>query len=276
MSMNDQLKIDQRDYRRLVDYMKSNYGINLEGKQTLIEGRLGVQIQRRGFSDFTSYIDHALSDRSGTEAGLLITRLTTNYTYFMREEQHFSYLTDTILPEWLPRIQDRDLRIWSAGCSSGEEPYTLAMVLLNYFARVPGAWDHTVLATDISAHVLQLARTGIYARESLQRLPDSFRTKYFTKIDEDTVRVTDQMRRQVAFGEYNLMEQCAPFKRKFHVIFCRNVMIYFDERTKQGVVDRFADQLEPGGYLIIGHSETLTGISTRMRNKRPSIYQKET
>lgn len=273
--MQQGFKIDPKDHERLMLYMRQTYGINLQHKQSLIEGRLGMLIQRRGFKDFHEYVNYALSDATGSEATMLVSRLTTNYTYFMREDQHYRYMQGVILPELSAAVRDKDLRIWSAGCSSGEESYTIAMVLADFFGGIVTPWEKTVLATDISEKVLTTAREGIYTRESLERVPEYWKKAYFKKIDAETVQVVDDLRRQVQFARFNLMETRVPFRRKFHVIFCRNVMIYFDAPTKEALIQRFYDHIEPGGHLIVGMSENLQGKGTPFRQVQPSIYRKE-
>lgn len=264
------LKLEQQDFLRLKDHMKANYGINLEKKITLIEGRMSNLIARKGFADFGTYIDYALSDPD--EETLLVSRLSTNYTYFMREEQHYRFMVEKALPEWTPKIRDNDLRIWSAGCSSGEEAYTTAMVLDEYFGMQKSQWDVTVLATDISERVLNLARQAVYPEEEMRNLSDAYKKRYFRKVEEGMFQVTDGIRKEVVFGNLNLMQPVFSFKKKFHIIFCRNVMIYFDGPTKEALAKKFYDCLHPGGYLFIGMSETLANLRTDFQYVKPAIY----
>lgn len=266
------MKLEQKDFQRLKNHMKDHYGINLEKKITLIEGRMSNLIARKGFQDFGSYIDYALDNPD--EETLLVSRLSTNYTYFMREEQHYRFMTERALPEWVPRIKDRDLRIWSAGCSSGEEAYTAAMVLNEYFGPSKSQWDTTILATDISERVLNLARQAVYPEEEMRHLPDAYKKKYFHKVEEGMYQVSDAMRKQVVFGNFNLMEPVFSFRRKFHIIFCRNVMIYFDNQTREALARKYYDCLHPGGYLFIGMSETLANLQTPFTYVRPAIYMR--
>lgn len=266
-------KVSREEFLRLVTYMKDTYGINLEQKLALVEGRLWNVIKQKGFNSLQEYFDFVVSDKTGNEAKTLVTRLTTNYTYFMREDQHYKFLVGTILPELCPRLTNRDLRIWSAGCSSGEEPYTTAMVLDDYFGANKSQWDCKVLATDISPQVLSMAHEAVYPEDRLKNLPDSWKSKYFTKEPGDMFRVKPFLKNEVVFGPFNLMEPF-PFKKPFHVIFCRNVMIYFDKPTRDGLIERYYDALEPGGYLFIGLSETVDKNVTRFDFVRPSIYRK--
>lgn len=254
--------------------MKQNYGINLDKKRSLVEGRLMHTIAAAGFDGFHDYLEDVLGDKSGVKIDQLLTKLTTNYTYFMREDAHYKFMAGTALPEWTRRITNNDLRSWSAGCSSGEEAYTAAMVIDNYFGLDKDMWDTTILATDISPRVLSLANQGLYHREQLERLPESWVRKYFRPVGNDQWAVGDRIKKEVIFREFNLMDSFAQFKRRFHIIFCRNVMIYFDASTKAGLAKRFYDALEPGGYLFIGLSETLTGVFGGFEQVAPAIYKK--
>jgi chemotaxis protein methyltransferase CheR len=272
------MHINDSDFERLRTYMHNNFGINLEKKRTLIEGRLSNTIAQEGFDGFTDFLDDVFADKSGKKIDMLLTKLTTNYTYFMREDAHYKFLTETALPEWIGKVKTHDLRIWSAGCSSGEEPYTTAMVISEYFGLQKNDWDTKVLATDISTRVLALAKAGVYTEEHVERLPDAWVKKYFDKRinihGDPELCIKQSIKNEIIFGQFNLMGSFARFKKKFHVIFCRNVMIYFDNPTKAELTNRFFDVLEPGGYLFIGQSETLSGINDKFKQIHPAIYRK--
>ncbi len=274
LDMQELLALLDKDFIRLRDFMYSNFGINLSSKRGLIEGRLNSVVQRKGYKSFTEYIDNLMRDQSGEELSILISKLTTNFTYFMREQKHYDFLVKKALPELTPKIPDRDLRIWSAGCSSGEEPYTIAMTLNNYFKENKSAWDTVVLASDISDNVLNAAKNGIYSLDRINQLSDEWRKKFFVKLDENTYQVSKELRNEVFFKKFNLMEKTFVFKKKFHVIFCRNVMIYFDNQTRRELTNKFLDVLMPGGYLFIGLSETLLNLKTRFEYVEPAIYRK--
>jgi len=267
------IKITEAEYQRLKNYMYQNYGINLEGKKVLIEGRLSAVLRKHGFSSFDAYIDYLLNDKTGMEVSTLVSRLTTNYTYFMREKGHYDFTKKTALKELCPLIKDHDLRIWSAACSSGEEPYSIAMTLDEYFGIHKEQWDKVVLASDISDNVLRVATKGVYPKERISSLSESEIKTYFKKEDEKNYRVTPYLRSQVAFRKINLMDPFS-FKKKFHIIFCRNVMIYFDNQTKKRLLDKFYDILVPGGYLYIGLSESIMGLDTKLKYVEPAIYIK--
>jgi chemotaxis protein methyltransferase CheR len=265
--------VSRDEFLMLVKWVKENYGVNLEQKATLVEGRLWNVIKKKGFNSLKEYFNYAVADKSGMEIKTLLTRLTTNYTYFMREDQHYAFLVDTILPNLARTLSNKDLRIWSAGCSSGEEPYTTAMVLDDFFGPAKKQWDCKVLATDISPQVLQMADEAVYPEDRLKNLPSTWKNKYFIKEAGDQFRVKPEIKKEVVFGSFNLMERF-PFRKPFHVIFCRNVMIYFDKPTRDALIERYYDALEPGGYLFIGLSETVDKLTTRFQFIRPSIYKR--
>ena len=265
--------VSRDEFMALVKWVKENYGVNLEQKATLVEGRLWNVIKQKGYSSLKEYFDFAVAEKSGMEIKTLLTRLTTNYTYFMREDQHYTFLTDIILPNLVPTLKTKDLRIWSAGCSSGEEPYTTAMVLDDWFGPSKAGWDAKVLATDISPQVLQMADEAVYPEERLKNLPPAWKKKYFTKEPGAQFRVKPEIKKEVIFRSFNLMEPF-PFKKPFHIIFCRNVMIYFDKPTRDALVERYYDALEPGGYLFIGLSETVDRTVTRFGFVKPAIYRR--
>jgi len=268
------MHIDDQDFFRLRDYVKTNFGVNLAKKRALIEGRLSNPILQAGFDNFHDYLEDVYSDKSGAKIDTLMTKLTTNYTYFMREETHYRFMREIALPYWTSVIKDHDLRIWSAGCASGEEAYTIVMALNEYFGYQIKDWDATVLATDISTKVLAIAKNGVYPQEHFDHLPKAWQSKYFTKVGEESYKVTDEMAKEVVFSQFNLMGDFSRFKKKFHIIFCRNVMIYFDTPTKAALAKRFHDVLAVGGYLFIGLSETLSGIMGDFEQIAPAIYKR--
>ena len=268
------MHIEDADYLRLQNYVKSNFGVNLDKKRTLVEGRLSNMIVQEGYNGFHDYLEDVFGDKSGAKINTLMTKLTTNYTYFMREEKHYKFMTDVALPYWTSVLETRDLRIWSAGCASGEEAYTTVMVLSEYFGANKNGWDTTVLATDISKRVLEMAKNGIYPEEHFEHVPAAWKAKYFNKVGAEEYKVTPQMAKEVVLGQFNLMDDFSRFKKKFHIIFCRNVMIYFDTPTKAILAKKFHDALEVGGYLFIGMSETLSGISGEFEHVSPAIYRR--
>ncbi len=268
------INLKDSEFRELTGYIKANYGINLIAKKLLIEGRLSNMITERGFDDFSEYLKFVFKDTSGNEVSTLINKLTTNHTYFMREADHFKYFSDTVLPYLESKAKTKDLRIWSAGCSSGEEPYTLAMIMADYFGMERSMWNTKILATDISQKVLEIAKKGVYTGEAVNTMSKYWMMQYFNKVENENYQITEEIRNEIIYREFNLMNAIFPFKKKFHVIFCRNVMIYFDAKTKMELINKFYDITESGGYLFIGHSESINKNETEYNYIMPAVYRK--
>ncbi|NMB42987.1 MAG: protein-glutamate O-methyltransferase CheR [Clostridiales bacterium] len=270
------ITITDEEFEKLAKFIKSNYGINLkEEKKSLVMGRLRKVLHQKNMSSFSEYLDYVLSDKTGEAVSDMVNRITTNHTYFMRESKHFEFFKEEVLPYLKKKVSDKDLRIWSAGCSTGEEPYTLAMIIDEFFGKEKLFWNTQILATDISSKVLDVAKKGVYNNDSIAKMPSEKRLKYFKKISDEKSEVVDQIKKEVIFARLNLMNETFPFKKKFHTIFCRNVMIYFDSKTKMDLVNRFYEITEPGGYLFIGHSESLIRSQTKYKYIMPAVYRKE-
>ncbi len=255
----------------MVSFIQTMYGIDLSHKRQLITSRLAVSIRQRGYQNFSDFVDHLLKYKEDDEVTLVLNKLTTNYTFFMREKEHLDLFSQKIIPELVARHQrDKTLSIWSAGCSTGEEPYNISMFLFDYLGAQAKFWDTRILATDISDRALTAAKRGIY--ELPDTLPSSWKTKYFTDNQNGTHTVKPMIRDNVIFQRFNLMDPIR-FRRKFDVIFCRNVMIYFDQPTKDALVQRFYDATVPGGYFLISYSENLSPKSPYKR-RAPATFQK--
>lgn len=266
------LTISEKDFVRLTEFIIKNYGINLKAKKVLIEGRLSNYLASQGYKSFAEYVDHIISTKNSSDIEMMLNKLTTNHTFFMREEKHFAFFNDTILPYLDKTNKNHSLSVWSAGCSSGEEPYTLSIIMKEYFKSNSVKWDTRLLATDISQNALSKATKGLYKEDSLKSLPKQWKQAYFSKQD-DSYQVTNELRKNVIFRTFNLMEPIK-FKTKFDVIFCRNVMIYFDKPTKSALIQRYFDALNPGGYLLIGHSETIDRDESDFEYIMPATYRK--
>ena len=266
--------ITDKEFWQIRDYVKVNLGISLsDEKKSLIYSRLRSTLQELGFENFTQYYEYLVGDKTKQALVRFIDKVTTNHTFFMREVEHFEYYRDTALPA----IEEtwgtgKDLRLWCAACSSGEEPYTLAMINQDYFKGK--GWNTQLLATDISNEILDKAVYGVYSNESLSALPEKWKKDYLTRFDADHSSISNEIKSQVIYRKFNLMETNFRFKKKFHVIFCRNVMIYFDSDTRDQVVSKFYDMTEPGGFLFIGHSETLSHSNTQYKYIMPATYKK--
>jgi chemotaxis protein methyltransferase CheR len=261
------------EFREVQALARDVFGLDLkQGKEGLVGARLSKRVRELGLGSIGEYLARVRSDRSGAELVSLIDALTTNFTSFLREPRHFELLRARILPE----LEDLDrIRIWSAGCSSGEEPYSVL------FSAAEHLGAHRIgrlrlLATDISTRALGRAEAGIYPEQRLLELPEPWRQKYFQAgfgASAGSVRVRGEWRQRIEFSRLNLMERFDRLGR-FHVIFCRNVMIYFDKPTQEDLVRRFAAQLEPGGWPLIGHSEGLMGIRHDLRYVMPAVYRR--
>jgi len=263
-------------FRKLV-YAKS--GINLGNKKmNLVQSRLGKLIRSEGLESFHQYYEHVRRDTGGKELGRLLDAISTNTTHLFREERHFALLREAI-HNWLAderwRAENDSLRIWSAGCSSGEEPHTIAMVAHDAMQNHP-KFELKILATDLSHEMLTCAKSGMYSADDLKAVPDSFIRRYFRRVRGDPkarVQLIPDLMKLIRFAPFNLMSQTFPFRRGFHVIFCRNVMIYFDQKTRQCLVRKFAIHLKKTGYLMIGHSESLTGLNQPLDYVEPAVYR---
>lgn len=266
--------ITESEFLRIVNYIKNNYGIDLSQKKTLITGRLDNYLSRNGYSNYSQLMDKVEKNPTSEEARDLIDNLTTNHTYFMREVEHFQFLKEVVLPEAKESLKEtKDLRTWCAAASTGEEPYTLAMILKDFFSLETERWDISVLATDISTKVLEYATVGKYLKEQIEPLPDTWKRRFFKSINGDECMVTDELKKEVIFRRFNLMDPL-PFKQRLHIVFIRNVMIYFDEETKIDLVNRIYDMLVPGGYMFIGTTESIDRAKTKFHYVRPSVYRK--
>jgi len=247
-------------------------GINLhEGKEALVRFRLLKRLRALGMESFEEYIDFLEHDSAGKEICLLIDVMTTNKTNFFREINHFNYLREKVLPD----LTGSHLRFWSAGCSSGEEPFSLAIVLREEIANID-RMDIKILATDISFKMLEKVHQACYSQEMLGDIPPLLLQKYFIRLQNESTtlyQVKDEIRAMVRIGRLNLIDSW-PMKGLFHVIFCRNVMIYFDRQTQQELINRFWAYLHTGGYLFLGHSESLSAISHKFKYMKPAVYRK--
>jgi len=273
------LDISEKEFQDISRLVHGRFGINLTDKKvTLVKGRLNKLIRERGYTSFSQYYKAVMEDTTGAELLGLVDKISTNHTYFFRENDHFQILRESILPETLASIPGGDvweLKIWCAGCSSGEEAYTLAIELLD-FSRALGSSlaGRIILATDISLSALEAAAKGDYVAERVRGVSREHLSRYFTLTPAGTYRVKESLRSLILFKRLNLMRESFPFKGKFHMIFCRNVMIYFDKPTKDRLVEHFSDLLYPGGHLFIGHSESLGRDLATFEYRQPALYRK--
>jgi chemotaxis protein methyltransferase CheR len=270
-------RLQRRDFDRLAAFVHRYSGIKMPpGKLTMLEGRLRRRVREVGAVDITDYC-RFLFEEDGLqgEAVALIDAVTTNKTEFFREPQHFDLLARTVLPELL--AQGRPiLKLWSSACSTGAEPYTLAMVLAELRRQVATAPRVQILATDLSTEVLEVAVRGIYPASAADPVPAALRARYVLRSRDAAqalVRIVPELRAQVKFGRMNLMAATYPVDRDLDIVFCRNVLIYFDKPTQRAVLQRLCQHLRPGGFMFLGHSESLTGLDLPLRPVGNTVFR---
>lgn len=269
------------EFKRFSEFIHEHTGIKMPAdKKTMLEVRLQKRLRTLGMASFQHYADFVFSD-TGRQQELvhMVDAITTNKTDFFREPAHFEYLTQIVLPELCSTSSydnSRHLKVWSAGCSSGEEPYTLAMVLNDYSMEHPGL-TFRILATDICTKVLDLARKAIYEGCQISPIPLPLRRKYLLRSKDhtkDLFRISPELRRHVTFGRLNFMDDEFGLNEPVDIIFCRNVIIYFDRTTQEQLFQKFCRYLRPGGYIFIGHSETLGGMDVPLEQVASTVYRK--
>ena len=271
-------KLSDKEYGLISQLVYDKFGINLgEQKRALIVGRLNKVLNQNGFSTFEEYYNYLIKEQSGEALKTLVDRISTNHTFFWRENDHFEYFIKTVLPEISEELKDqknRSLKIWCSGCSSGEEPYTLAMLLREYYGASLSSWDTGILATDISSQALDKAINGVYTDDNVSKLPPHLRNAYFKKNADAQLEVIPALKNMIMYRRLNLIAESYPFKNKFNIIFCRNVMIYFDKPTREALLSRYSRYIVDGGYLFIGHSESLGRVTHDFTYVKPAVYRK--
>lgn len=277
---NQPLRLTDREFKMFRDLIFEKSGINLrKGKKELVRTRLGSRIKAKNLKSFEDYFRYIKEDKSNDELLNALDAISTNLTSFFREIKHFQFIEEKIIPELMAEKKpagNQALRAWSAGCSSGEEPYTILFTLLEN-VELSNSWEIKLLATDISLEMLEKAISGVYSEDKMTDVPKHMIGRYFRKGSNENAglyRVKPEIRRLAHFRRFNLMTYQFPFKYKFDFIFCRNVMIYFDKSTQQSLILKLYDALANGGYLLIGHAESLTGIEHQFKYIYPTIYKK--
>jgi chemotaxis protein methyltransferase CheR len=270
------MSITGQEFERLRLLILRETGICLrETKRQLLVARLTQRLRELGLESFSQYYEHVISGDGGqTELRKMINRVTTNKTSFFREPHHFDLLRACVIPPLRSRVS-RDLRIWSAGCSSGEEPYSIAMTIREA-ERAGGPLNARILASDIDTEMLEQAESGTYRNEVLEEMDPQWRGRYFLRgygCWSGMVRVRPELRNMITFRQINLIAPSWPLRSRFDAIFCRNVIIYFDRPTQKRVIERFAGYLKPGGYLLAGHSENLSGITGLLEPVGQTAYR---
>lgn len=277
----DTIEITPQEYERVRSLVYERSGINLgSNRQHLVQARLAKRIRVGGFGGFREYFRFLESDASGDEVVNLIDAISTNTTFFFREADHFEFLVASLKERTKSEKWDEKgyaIRIWSAACSSGEEAYTLAMVVHKFLRDYP-TMDFKILATDISQKVLAQACEGRYDLQKARAIPEDLRKVYLKPAERSktpALEIIPELRRYISFAHFNLIDQTYPFRYGFDYVFCRNVMIYFDRPTQEAVVNRIAGHLRPGGYLIVGHSESLNALKHNLHYVKPTIYRQK-
>jgi chemotaxis protein methyltransferase CheR len=272
--------ISDAEYKDIADLIYRWSGISLgANKRSLVKSRLLKRIRHHKFKSFKEYYEYLLDESHKEELVEFINAISTNVTSFFREEKHFKILSELVLPDIVQRKkreQSRKIRIWSCACATGEEVYSILITLAEYFKGL-SAWDIKVLGTDISLKVLAYAKAGVYEVERVKNMPRLLLNKYFDEEWEENnrfYRVKYPLREMAVFGRLNLVGEVFPFSSKPDAVFCRNVMIYFDSKTKQSLIKRIYNCLAEGGYLFTGHSENLLGMDTGFKNIAPAVYKK--
>jgi chemotaxis protein methyltransferase CheR len=277
--MEGLIDIKEEEFRQISQLVYQRFGINLtEKKKVLVRGRLNKLLHQSNYHDFESYYNAIINDSSGKKLLELVDKISTNHTFFFRENEHFDFLKTKVLPkvsETLGGKKSHDLRLWCAGCATGEEAYTLAIVLSEYFGGGFFTDGPPILATDISLTALEKAALGAYAPERIETLPKAMLQKYFVPNSAGGFTVKDSLKNLIVYKRLNFMRESFPFKKRFHTIFCRNVMIYFDQPTKEDLVAKFARHLDEDGYFFIGHSESLGRNNPSFQYVQPAVYQKK-
>ena len=269
------MKMTDEEFNRISVFLKSRYGIDMANKKEIVSGRLENYVRSSGCRTYAEYMNAVETDISGRLEKELVNLLTTNHTFFMREFEHFDYLRKEVLP-WLRQKEAarKDLCIWCGAASTGQEPYMTAMLLMDFFGLEHSQWDTKVLATDISTDALRQAVAGVYTREQVEALPETWKRRFLRRGPTgDTYEISKEVKEQVLFRQFNLMD-AFPFKRRMHIIFLRNVMIYFDHETRRQLLRKVYDVMEPGGYLFIGRTETLDRGVIPLEMIQPSIFRK--
>lgn len=271
--------LGDKDFRRLSDFIYKNYGIKMPPeKRTMLEGRLAKRLRANQIQNYADYCDFVFSEKGEQEIIHMINVVSTNKTDFFREQAHFEFLFDIILPEYVSEERTNPLKFWSAASSSGEEAYTLAMVTSEFNRMNDQSINYEIFGTDISSDILQKASMAVYAEERIANIPLSYKKRYFLRnkdAEKKLVRVIPELRSTCSFMRLNLMDPSYPVNEEFDVIFCRNVLIYFDRPTQEAVINKLCRHLRPGGYFFLGHSESAMGMNVPLSSIKPTVFRKK-
>jgi chemotaxis protein methyltransferase CheR len=272
-----QKELTDKEFNQLSQFIQSNYGIKMPPiKKVVLQGRLQKRLKKLQINDYKTYIDYVFSPQGQEEIIHMMDVVSTNKTDFFRESVHFEFMTDEILPELFKRDGRTVVKAWSAGCSSGEEPYTMAITMQEFKDKNPG-FDYQILATDISTQMLQLGANAIYKEERIDEIPLYLKKKYFLRSKDPNnkqVRLVKQIRDKVQFMRLNFMDNTYQVNDNFDFIFCRNALIYFERETQEIVINKLCSKLKTGGFFILGHSESITNMRVPLKSIKPTIFRK--
>ncbi|MGH7871886.1 MAG: CheR family methyltransferase [Candidatus Binatia bacterium] len=270
--------------REFVLFQKLIYraaGIYLSAvKKALIEARLSRRVRDLGLASFSEYYEYLSGENSGAELGEMLDRISTNETHFFREPRQFEFLEQQVFPQWraqaMRAARSKRVRVWSAGCSTGEEPYSIGMILLDHFPARSG-WQIEVFASDLSRRVLQTATAAVWPIGKAKQIPPKYLKQFMlrgTGAHAGNMKAAAELTAVVRFEQLNLHDGASPWLKNFDLIFCRNVLIYFDARSRARVIHQLVDSLLPGGYLLVGHAESLTGMTKHLQYAAPTVYRR--
>lgn len=270
-------RLSNADFKRLSDCIYNGYGIKMpEEKKVMLQSRLQKRLRAMKIKSFTEYCDLVLDSDDTSELINMIDVVSTNKTSFFRESVHFDFMQESVLPEFYDKNTYGSLNVWSSACSSGEEAYSVAMTI-EEFKRNQNLIDYTILGTDISTEILQKAVNAIYLESRASDIPMELRRNYLLRSkdkENPKVRIIRDLRKKVRFQRLNLMKSNYPVGQKFDIIFCRNVLIYFDQPTQEKVINKLCSRLKTNGYFFLGHSESVTGMDVPLKLIKPTIFKK--
>ncbi|HOP04206.1 MAG TPA: CheR family methyltransferase [Tenuifilaceae bacterium] len=272
-------QLTQEEFDKLSRFIYKESGIKMPPvKRVMLQSRLQKRLRELNLTSFKDYCDYVFSkDGFNNEIIHMLDVVSTNKTDFFREPVHFDFLTSNVLPEFYSKTSGpKQIKVWSAGCSSGEEPYTIAIVLADFAEKNP-AFDYSIIGTDISTQILQKAVDAIYKEDRVSIIPIETKRKYFLRSKDrtnPTVKVASHIRKKVRFGRLNFMDATYDVPETFDVVFCRNVLIYFDRETQERVIDKLCSKLRSGGYFFLGHSESIMNMNLPLRQIKPTIFQR--
>jgi chemotaxis protein methyltransferase CheR len=271
--------LTEKEFSQLSQFIQSNYGIKMPpAKKVVLQGRLHKRLRALQIPTFKEYVEYVFSKQGQDEIIHMMDVVSTNKTDFFREPVHFDFISDELLPELMQAGFRGQLKVWSAGCSSGEEPYTLAMVFNDFKEKNPG-FDYRIDATDISTQMLQTGANGVYKEDRIATLPMQVKKKYFLRSkdrENPKVRIIKPLRDKVAFSRLNFMDTVYQVKETYDIIFCRNALIYFDRNNQEAVINKLCKHLKPQGFFFLGHSESITNMNVPLKSIKPTIFRKTT